>query len=66
MLITTSQKRARLQNKSISLKYNDVSLTLTSGDTILGLQINENLKWDSHISHLKKKNSIEYMATVSH
>ena len=55
MLIATSQKRARLHNKSISLKYNDVSLTLTTGDKILGLQINENLKWDSHISHLKKK-----------
>ena len=44
LLITTPQRRARLVHKSIKLKYKDVELELTSGDIILGVHINENLK----------------------
>ena len=44
LLITTPQQRcARLVYKSIKLQYKDVELELSSGDKILGVQINENL-----------------------
>ena len=55
VLITTPQKRSRLVNQSLILKYKDVNLEVTSGDKILGVHINENLKWDEHIKFLRKK-----------
>ena len=56
LLITTSQKRSRLLNsKSLSLKYDNITLDITSGDKILGVYINQNLKWDTHVSYLRKK-----------
>ena len=57
LLVTTPQKRARLENKNILLKYKDVNLQLTTGDKILGIHINENLKWDDPIVFIRKKNS---------
>ena len=44
-----------MANQSLELKYKDVNLELTSGDKILGVNINENLKWDNHIKFLRKK-----------
>ena len=55
ILITTPQKRSRLVNQPLRLKYKDVTLEVTTGDKILGIHINENLKWDNHIKFLRKK-----------
>ena len=38
LLITTSQKRSRCQ-ESLSLKYNNITLEVTTGDKVLGLSI---------------------------
>ena len=54
LLVTTPQKRGRLENNSFLLKYKDVNLQLTTGDKILGIHINENLKWDDHIVFIRK------------
>ena len=55
LLITTPQKRSQLVNKNLSLHYKDVNLEITAGDKILGVYINEKLKWDNHITFVRKK-----------
>jgi hypothetical protein len=54
LLITTSQKRSRCQD-SLSLKYNNIALEVTTGDKVLGIVVNQNLKWDEHFVYIKKK-----------
>lgn len=54
LLITTSQKRSRIRT-SLSLKYDNILLDVTTGDKILGVFINQNLKWDMHITFLRNK-----------
>ena len=54
LLITTSQKRSRCQ-ESLSLKYNNIALEVTTGDKVLGIIVNQNLKWDEHFVYIKKK-----------
>ena len=46
LLITSSQKRARIRT-SFSLKKDNISLDITTGDKLLGVHIfiNQNLKW---------------------
>ena len=55
MLVTTSQKRQRLNNDLLNLKYNDDSLQTISSDKILGVFVDNNLMWSEHIKHLSKK-----------
>ena len=52
LLITTSQKRSRCQ-ESLSLKYNNIALEVTTGDKVLGIIVNQNLKWDEHFVYIK-------------
>ena len=47
MLITTRQKRVRLNEKLFCLTYNDIDLQLTTGDKIFGVNIDQNLQWNS-------------------
>ena len=54
LLITTSQKRSHCQ-ESLSLKYNNIALEVTTGDKLLGICVNQNLKWDEHFVYIKKK-----------
>ena len=49
MLITTSQKRQRLANTSLNLKYMDETLKMTSNDKILGVFVDNNLIWSDHV-----------------
>ena len=52
----TSQKRSRLSDSNLlSLKYDNISLDITTGDKILGVYINQNLKWDTQILYIRKK-----------
>ena len=47
-LVTTNQKRQRLENKNIDLKFNKETLNTISNDKILG--VDKNLNWSDHIN----------------
>ena len=53
MLVTTNQKRQRLDKEILDLKFNEESLI--SNDKILGVFVDQNLTWSDHIRHLSKK-----------
>ena len=55
MLITSRQKRSNLQDNYLELNFNDVDLKLSSNENILGVQIEENLLWNSHFQYISKK-----------
>lgn len=55
MLITTKQKRAHLDNDLLHLTYNSAVLSNTSCDKILGVHIDNNLTWSTHIENISKK-----------
>ena len=55
LLVTTTQKRQRLQNENIDLKFNNESLNMISNDKILGVYVDNNLTWSEHIKHLSRK-----------
>ena len=55
MLITTRQRRIRLDASLLSLSYNKIDLQLTTGDKILGVYIEENFQWNNHFQHVCKK-----------
>ena len=54
MLITSRQKRSNLQDNNLELNFNDVDLKLSSNEKILGVQIEENLLWNSHFQYISK------------
>ena len=43
MLVTTNQKRQRLNSASLQLHYMDEALNMTSSDKILGVFVDNNL-----------------------
>lgn len=55
MLITTRQKRLRLHEDLLNLTYNDINLQLTTGDKILGVNVDQNLQWTNHFQYVCKK-----------
>ena len=55
MLITTRQRRIRLDASLLTLSYNEIDLQLTTGDKILGVYIEENFQWNNHFQHVCKK-----------
>ena len=55
MLISTRQKRIRLDTRLLSLTYNEIHLQLTTGDKILGVYIDENFQWNNHFQFVCKK-----------
>lgn len=55
MLVTSSQKRQRLNAHKLNLIYNDDSLQTVSNDKILGVVVDHNLMWSEHIKQLTKK-----------
>ena len=55
MLVTTNQKRKRLENEKLDLKFNNETLNTISNDKILGVIVDKNLNWTDHIKHLTKK-----------
>ena len=55
MLVTTNQKRQRLNNANLKLNYVDESLQMVSSDKILGVFVDNNLMWSDHVKHLTKK-----------
>ena len=55
MLVTTNQKRQRLSNDNLDLKFNNETLNMISNDKILGVFVDNNLTWSDHIKYLTKK-----------
>ena len=55
MIITTRQKRLHIDESILSLSYNDVDLEITTGDKILGINIDANLTWSDHFHFVYKK-----------
>ena len=55
MLINTRQKHIRLHEDLFNLTYNDINLQLTTGDKILGVNIDQNLHWANHFQYVCKK-----------
>ena len=55
MLISTRQKRIRLDTRLLSLTYNETDLQLTTGDKILGVYTDENFQWNNHFQYVCKK-----------
>ena len=47
MLVTTNQKRLRLQNTNLNLQYMDETLKMISGDKILGVFVDNNVSWSN-------------------
>ena len=48
ILITSRQKWYNLQDNNLELNFNDVDVKLSSNEKILGVQIEENILWNSH------------------
>ena len=55
MLVTTNQKRLRLQNTNLNLQYMDETLKMISSDKILGVFVDNNVSWSNHVMHVCKK-----------
>lgn len=55
MLITTHQKRTSLTSKNLDLHFNNDNLNTITGDKILGIFVDNNLTWSTHIDKLCKK-----------
>ena len=55
MLITSRQKRVNLNNTVLNLQYNDIDITITTCDKILGIHVDNNLTWNNHFIFLSKK-----------
>ena len=55
MLITSRQKRYNLHNDNLILNSSGVDLKLSCNEKILGVQIEENLIWNSHFQYISKK-----------
>ncbi len=55
MLITTRQKRNKLNDDSLNIHFNDVNLKTLVNDKMLGVQVDNNLLWTNHITNVSKK-----------
>ena len=55
MLVTTNQKRQRLNKENLDLNFQNEPLNTISNDKILGVFVDNNLTWTDHIKHLTKK-----------
>ena len=55
MLIGTNQKLARSGNTGLSLTLNGKEISQSNSERLLGVYIDPNLSWSTHIEHLRKK-----------
>lgn len=55
LLIATPHKKARLQNPSLFLTFKEIPLKTSKCEKLLGVYIDDNLKWDEHINKLRRK-----------
>ena len=55
MLLATRQKRLHIDESIFVLTYNNIDLQITTGDKILGINIEQNLQWKKHFQVVCKK-----------
>jgi hypothetical protein len=55
MLITTQQRRNRLQDPKLSIKVDDQMLQQVESDQLLGVTVDQNLCWRDHIDKVCRK-----------
>ena len=55
MLLSTRQKRLHIDESILSLTYDNIDLQITTGDKILGINIDQNLQWINHFHAVCKK-----------
>ena len=55
MLLATRQKRLHIDENIFVLNYNDIDLQITTGDKILGVNIDQNLQWNDHFQMVRKE-----------
>lgn len=68
MLITTSQKRQRMENVDLNLKFGNQSLGTVRYEKVLGVSVDQNLSWTEHVKYLSKKinSSIWLLSKIKH
>ena len=68
MLITTSQKRHRMENVDLNLKFANQSLGTVRYEKVLGVFVDHNLSWTEHVKYLSKKinSSIWLLSKIKH
>ena len=61
MLITSRRtgekagKKEILDDAVFNLQYSDINISMTTCDKILGIQVDDNMTWNSHFNFLSKK-----------
>ena len=55
MLITTDQRRHHRQNDRLSITLNEQNLQQVSQQKVIGVVVDENLKWQEHVNGVYKK-----------
>ena len=55
MLITTKQRRHHLQNDRLNITLNELNLQQVSQQKVIGVVVDENLKWREHVNGVYKK-----------
>ena len=53
MLITTKQRRHHLQNDRLNITLNELNLQQVSQQKVIGVVVDENLKWREHVNSPK-------------
>lgn len=61
ILITNYQKRSKLEFTNLHISIGQVPIEQSKEEKLLGVYINENLNWDTHINNLCKKLSSKLM-----
>ena len=57
MLLSTRQKRLHIDESIFVINYNNTQLQVTTGDKILGINIEQNMQWNDHFQVVCKKMS---------
>ena len=68
MLITTNQKRHRLNSDNLDLTFNNDSISMTTSDKILGVFVDNSLTWTEHVKYLRRKiaSNIWLLSKIKH
>ena len=54
-----------MSDNTLTITYNNLDLKLTHGEKVLGVNIDENLVWNSHFQLVVKKSFLVLMATFA-
>ncbi|MCU7800728.1 MAG: hypothetical protein KZQ70_11410 [gamma proteobacterium symbiont of Lucinoma myriamae] len=68
MIVTTSQKRQRMEKENLNLVYVNDSLLTVCKEKVLGVFVDHNLSWSEHVKYLSKKinSNIWLLSKIKH